>query len=506
MTVESRSDPLLPRVRVLIVENESESLEVYRRLLLVWGYEPIVAVGRGVELLHDARSKAVAYGCQAALVDMRLFDNRDKGDTSGLDLIAELRPAVSVMVSAFGNERTTRDALKLKGAFDFFNKGDDPAKLAGLVQAAAQSACVCRHSGRLHWHPVSVGDLDGVVLSGLPATAQPFAQFYQGATAPQVLGVLEALSRFCFSRQYGQAPIHGMLYDLYLGATQETLVQHATHTEAGVASSWVAAWPEPLTWIAGHAAQTVLPELSQAQCHRALNAERIFVDGRGEALLGNIDHAGLHHRLYDLVTLEIEVVTTLLDLPAESHDLLFELVIALAAPTTPGQALQPTRSVLASPAAAKAFVVASGIRALAYTLSGYTDQREYAWALLLELARRIMLSAAERAAHQRAQIFAAVLCRRLAAWGAPDWLPASWPPVTWADPPSHRREVVEQLFRSIAVAEFVQLRGPAEHGQDPPAPALRHARRCAAAVPGRAGRASSADLRRLRPPARAFDL
>src|SRR5262249_44857152 len=94
----SRADPRLPQVRVLIVENEAERLDVYRRLLRVWGCEPIVASGSGVELLHDARARATAYGCQVALVDMRLFDNRDKGDTSGLDLISDLRPAVSIVV------------------------------------------------------------------------------------------------------------------------------------------------------------------------------------------------------------------------------------------------------------------------------------------------------------------------------------------------------------------------------------------------------------------------
>lgn len=447
------------RTRVLVVENEPASLEMYRRLLMVSQCEPIVAVGVGAQLLEDAMAKARAHRCQVALVDMRLFDNRDKGDTSGLDLIADLRPTVAIVVSAFGDERTIHDALRIRGAFDFFAKSDDPHKLSALVLQAAESACLCRHSGRPHWHPANLNDHDGVVLSGLPTSAEPLTRFYADATPPQVLAVLRSALTFYRGWQQSSAVLHGTLYDLYLGPVQERLVQRVGSVEPVAGSSWTAAWPEPLSWLVGHGAGSVVVEATQTFNHRALSAEQIFVDVQGETLLGNVTRAGPHHRLFDVVCLEIEVVTRLLNLPPGPSNLLFELAIALAAPMAPDAALQPTGAVLASPEATKVFGIVSGLRQLGCELTGYTDQREYLWGLLLELARRMVLMDPTDEALPRAQIFAAVLCRRLGAWGVANWLPLSWPAVTWADPPSHRREVVEQLFRSIAVAESCSFVG-----------------------------------------------
>lgn len=455
----ARANPLLFRTRVLVVENEPASLEIYRRLLIVWGCEPIVAVGIGAELLDDARKKASSYHCRIALVDMRLFDNRDKADISGLDLIAEIRPTVSIVVSAFGDERTMRDALRLKGAFDFFSKGDDPIKLSELVQGAAQSACLCRHSGRAHWHPTSPRDSDDIVLSGLPASARSLSLFYSDATAPQILGAVRSLLTFLRTWQHVSHPVHSTLYDLYLGAVQESIVQRAHHRDSPETISWMASWHEPIAWLAGHAMSSSVVAASQSVCHRMMNADEIFIDTQGEALLGNMTLAGLHHRLYDVVCLEIEIVTRLLTLSPAPIGLLFELVIALVAPTSVDAVLQPTTGVLANPEAAKAFSVIAGLRAVAIELFGYTDQREYLWGLLLELARRIVLASTAGEEQQRARIFAAVICRRLSCWELTNWLPVSWPDVLWADPPSHRREVVEQLFRSIAVAESCSFVG-----------------------------------------------
>jgi DNA-binding response OmpR family regulator len=72
--------------RILIVDNEERTVHLYKEFMDVWGYSAIVAQGTGTALIDDAIFKAGKFRCQLALVDMRLVDNFDEDDASGLDL------------------------------------------------------------------------------------------------------------------------------------------------------------------------------------------------------------------------------------------------------------------------------------------------------------------------------------------------------------------------------------------------------------------------------------
>ena len=142
------------RVRILVVENEERSRQDVAINLQRWGYKPIVAEGIGEALIHDALEKARHHRCHLALVDMRLKDDHDASDTSGLDLVATLKPTESIIVSAFGDRRTAVTALKDKGALDFVGKEDGPRALRYAIEKnLAANICPCITGTAIEWPP-----------------------------------------------------------------------------------------------------------------------------------------------------------------------------------------------------------------------------------------------------------------------------------------------------------------------------------------------------------------
>lgn len=126
--------------RILIVENNETSRRMYRDLLSHWGYLPVAAEGIGQALLKNAKSKAQAYRCQLALVDMRLLDDIDEEDKSGLELIHQLRPTVCIMMSGYGGLADSRRAAD-EGAAGFMGKSEGPRAFKEKLEKEARSLC-----------------------------------------------------------------------------------------------------------------------------------------------------------------------------------------------------------------------------------------------------------------------------------------------------------------------------------------------------------------------------
>jgi len=133
------------KARVLVVENDPRTAELHRKNLIRWGYEPFIAEGIGEELLKDAMKKAYQYACHVALVDMRLRDDYDKQDKSGLDLVIQLKPTLSIIVSGSGNDRATvLEAITQKQAIDFVGKEEPLLRLRDALDKAIQlSSSTC---------------------------------------------------------------------------------------------------------------------------------------------------------------------------------------------------------------------------------------------------------------------------------------------------------------------------------------------------------------------------
>ena len=129
--------------RVLIVDNNENIANMYKELISHWGYSPIVAQGVGNGLLGDAIRKAKDHRCQLALVDLRLVDDLDEEDVSGLELIPDIKPAVSLIISASSNVANVRQSDEI-GAASFIGKGEDPLVIKEKLDREAEKLCASR--------------------------------------------------------------------------------------------------------------------------------------------------------------------------------------------------------------------------------------------------------------------------------------------------------------------------------------------------------------------------
>jgi CheY-like chemotaxis protein len=141
--------------RVLFVDNKVSTRELFQKLLEHWGCQPVIAEGEGDDLLQDAENKAKTQRCQLALVDMRLQDNTDPTDNSGLDLIPRLAPTQTIIISAYGDKKDFRLALS-RGALSFVGKEEDVINMRKELDSALGKLCACRRE--LLFEPAQVLD------------------------------------------------------------------------------------------------------------------------------------------------------------------------------------------------------------------------------------------------------------------------------------------------------------------------------------------------------------
>jgi len=128
--------------RVLVVDNNERVQNMYEELAAYWGFEPVLAHGMGNALLQDAKLKARERRCQLAIIDLRLVDDLDEEDASGLRLVPEMRPAVSIIVSASVDIENVRLSLSEEiGAASYVGKGEGPEILKEKLEREARKLC-----------------------------------------------------------------------------------------------------------------------------------------------------------------------------------------------------------------------------------------------------------------------------------------------------------------------------------------------------------------------------
>jgi CheY-like chemotaxis protein len=129
--------------RVLIVDNNERVQKMYKELITHWGYTPVIAQGVGNGLLEDAKRKVREHRCQLALIDLRLVDDLDEEDDSGLKLVPEIKPAISLIVSASVEIENIRKSDEI-GAASYIGKGEGPKVLKEKLEREAGKLCASR--------------------------------------------------------------------------------------------------------------------------------------------------------------------------------------------------------------------------------------------------------------------------------------------------------------------------------------------------------------------------
>ncbi len=133
-----------PKGNILIVDDEPSVLASLKNFLAGRGY-CVYAAETAEEALRLAREEII----DLAIIDIRLVDHRDEEDVTGLDLTAQLDPAIAkIILTAYEGPELVRRALSQRGialAVDFVFKKDGPYKLLEAVEIAFQTK-VCLNS------------------------------------------------------------------------------------------------------------------------------------------------------------------------------------------------------------------------------------------------------------------------------------------------------------------------------------------------------------------------
>lgn len=127
------------RVRVLVVDNDLTSRILTQSLLIKWDYEPILAMGTGDKLIEDAKEKARQKCCGLALIDMRLHDDNNKDDDSGLNLAKHLEGKVRcIILSAYKDDQVLLQIIQKHKNIYYLLKAESPDIIKETIDAEAQ--------------------------------------------------------------------------------------------------------------------------------------------------------------------------------------------------------------------------------------------------------------------------------------------------------------------------------------------------------------------------------
>lgn len=126
----------LEEYRVLVVENDLDYRKIHSKDISDWGWVPIIAEGMGEALLDDARQKLRNCKCHSAIVDMRLLDNENPQDMSGLKLVKEMASIPCIVVTGKGDYDVARRAGTEFGVFRIIQKIEDPEKTKEALNEA----------------------------------------------------------------------------------------------------------------------------------------------------------------------------------------------------------------------------------------------------------------------------------------------------------------------------------------------------------------------------------
>ncbi len=142
--------------RILVVDNNTQSRRSVEMLLSVQGYRVFAAADpiQALQLVNEQR-------IHLALVDIRLEDDEDAQDTTGLELAANLDPLVArIVMTGYPSYEYVRRALGAPltdniPASGFIAKQDSPSVLLKAVKRACSETVAINWNLELEWDDVS---------------------------------------------------------------------------------------------------------------------------------------------------------------------------------------------------------------------------------------------------------------------------------------------------------------------------------------------------------------
>lgn len=174
---------------------------------------------------------------------------------------------------------------------------------------------------------------------------------------------------------------------------------------------------DPVQWVRAFGHDSVMPAARQAVTHGDLQGDNLFVEGE-RAWIIDFERTGPSHALRDFAELEVDIFARLLPHDRVDWLALYSLARTLVGPADVGVSLSLSDALAGNREIAKASQVITGLRALAREVVHYNDQREHLWAMLFDALFVASVNSMPASQRLRALLYAAVICERLAQWGA----------------------------------------------------------------------------------------
>ena len=162
--------PEVPKPRILIVDNDPRTRNANQSLLQLWNYEPVLASGAGPTLVENALLEARRSRCSLALIDLRLMDDTDDDDTSGLDLAEEKWPVKSIIFSGHGNLKILRKIMDEHKDLIFIGKTDARPNIHETLDREAKKLCAAKRGLQIE----PAGILDQIAQTPLGAVVADY--------------------------------------------------------------------------------------------------------------------------------------------------------------------------------------------------------------------------------------------------------------------------------------------------------------------------------------------
>jgi DNA-binding NtrC family response regulator len=123
------------KIKILLADNDKDFLRTREQILEAEGYEVIPANG-----VEEAERMLTTSMADLAIVDLRLRDNNDEYDLSGLHIIKNTATQIpKILLTEFPSVEAARKALgDLPRAVDFLSKAEGTEVLLRAVKAAVK--------------------------------------------------------------------------------------------------------------------------------------------------------------------------------------------------------------------------------------------------------------------------------------------------------------------------------------------------------------------------------
>lgn len=144
----------MKKFKILLADNEPEFLKTRQKILESEGYEVITASSPKEAEQH------LKKGVNLAIVDLRLIDDQDEADLSGLALIKKVAMGVpKILLTGHPTVEVTRRALRsnvegIPAAVDVLSKHDPVDSFLRAVEQAMEKYVTTKSKARL-WFRIS---------------------------------------------------------------------------------------------------------------------------------------------------------------------------------------------------------------------------------------------------------------------------------------------------------------------------------------------------------------